>query len=110
MFTDDVLLFLLGTNDQFSPAIAVLQKFSNHSHCKINLPKCQAFRCMDKSFINKALKWQMETFKYLDVSILIKKCDDNKKTLLELNLVPLLNKTKNILNLWYFYSRNTGHF
>ena len=40
-----------------------------------------------------------ETIKYLSVSIPIKNCYDNAKTLLELNLVPLLNKTNNILNL-----------
>ena len=68
--------------------------------------KCQAFHigsnrnCVDKPFVDKGLKWPTETFKYLDVLIPIKKCYNNAKTLLELNLVPLLNKTKNILSLW----------
>ena len=35
MFADDVLLFLSGTNDQFSRLFVVLQEFSNHSNCKI---------------------------------------------------------------------------
>ena len=43
MFTYDVLLFLSGTNDQFSRIFAVFQDFSNHSNCKINLSKYQAF-------------------------------------------------------------------
>ena len=106
MFADDVLLFLLGTNDQFSRIFAVLEEFSNHCNYKINLSKCQAFHigsnknCVDKPFIDKGLKWPTETFKYLGVLIPIKKCYDDAKTLLELNLVPLLNKTKSILSLW----------
>ena len=56
--------------------------------------------CPDKSFIDKGLKLPTETFKYLNVSTLIIKCDDNAKILLELNLVSLVNKTKNIFKLW----------
>ena len=37
MFADNVLLFLSGTNDQFFRIIIVLQEFSNHNNCKINL-------------------------------------------------------------------------
>ena len=113
MFADDVLLFVLGTNNQFSRIFAVLQKFSNHSNCKISLSKCQGFyigsnrNCVNKPFIDKGLKWPTDTFIYLGVLIPIKqylKYFDNAKSLLELNLVPLLNKTKNILSLWF--SRN----
>ena len=43
MFADGVLFFLSGTNDQFSRVFAVLQDFSNHSNCKINLSEYQAF-------------------------------------------------------------------
>ena len=108
MFADDVLLFLLGTDDQFSRIFDVLLEFFNHSNknCKINLSKCQAFHigsnrnCVDKPFIDKGLKWPTETFKCLGVLVPVKKCYDNAKKLLELNLVPLLNKMKNILSLW----------
>ena len=106
MFADDVLLFLSGTNNQFFCVFAVLQEFSNHSNCKINLLKCQAFHigssrnCVDTPFIDKGLKWPTETFMYLGVLIPTKKCYDNAKALQELNLVPLLNKTKNILSVW----------
>ena len=71
MFADDVLLFLSGTNDQFSCTFDVLLEFFNHSNCKINLSKCQAFHirsnrnCVDKPFIDKGLKWPTETFKVL---------------------------------------------
>ena len=104
MFADDVLLFLSGTNDQFSRVFAVLHELSNHRNCKINLSKFQAFHigsnknCVDKPFIDKGLKWPTKTLKYLGVLIPIKKCYDNVKTLLELNLVPLLKKTKNFLS------------
>ena len=106
MFADDILLFLSGTNDQFSRIFDVLLEFFNHSNCKINLSKCQAFNigsnrnCVDKLFIDKGLKWPTETFKYLGVLVPVKKCYDNAKKLVELNLVPLLNKMKNILSLW----------
>ena len=91
MFADAVLLFLSGTNDQFSRIFAVLLEFSNHSNCKINLSKCQAFHigsnrnCVNKPFIDKGLKLPTETFKRLGVLIIIKKCYDNAKTLLELS-------------------------
>ena len=105
MFADNVLLILSGTNDQFSRIFAVLQEFSTQDNFKINLSKCQAFHisnnrnCMDKFFIDKGLKLPTETFKYLGVLISITKCCDNAKTLLELNLVLLLNKAKYILSL-----------
>ena len=93
MFADDILLFLSGTNDQFSRIFDVLLEFSNHSNCKIDLSKCQVFHigsnrnCVDKPFIDKGLKWPTETFKYLGVLVPVKKCYDNAKKLLELNLV-----------------------
>ena len=70
------------------------------------MAKCQAFHigsnrnCVDKPFIDKGLKWPTETFKDLGVLVPVKKCYDNAKKLVELNLVPLLNKMKNILSLW----------
>ena len=97
VFADDVLLFLSGTNDQFSRIFHLLLKFSNLSNCKINLSKCHAFHigsnrnCVDKPFIDKGLKWLTETFKYLGVLVPVKKCYDNAKKLVKLNLVPLLN-------------------
>ena len=106
MFADDVLLFLSDTNDQFSRILDALLEFSNHSNCKINLSKCQAFHIgsnrnwVNKSSIDKGLKWPTETFKYLGVLVPVKKCYYNAKKLLELNLVPLLNKMKNILSFW----------
>ena len=106
MFADDILLFQSGTNDQFSRIFDVLLEFSNHSNCKINLSKCQAFHIgsnrnfVDKPFIDKGLKLPTETFKYLGVLMPVKKCYDNAKKLLELNLEPFLNKMKNILSLW----------
>ena len=66
MFADDVLLFLSGTNDQFSRIFDVLLEFFSHSNCTINLSKCQAFHigsnrnCVDKPFIDKGLKWPTE--------------------------------------------------
>ena len=36
MFADDVLLFLSGTNDQFSRIFDVPLQFSNHCNCKID--------------------------------------------------------------------------
>ena len=110
IFADDVLLFLSSTNDQFSRIFDVLLEFSKHSNCKINLSKCQVFHigsnrnCVDKPFIDKGLKWPMKASKYSGVLVPVKKCYDNAKKLLELNLVPLLNKMKNILSLWF--SRN----
>ena len=59
MFADDILLFLSGTNDQFSRIFAILQEFFTHSNCKINLSKCQVFYigsnriCVDSSFIDE---------------------------------------------------------
>ena len=108
MFANDVLLFLSGSHDQFSRLFATPQEFSKHSNCKINLSNCQAFHignnknCVDMPFIDKGLKWPTETFKYLGVLILVKKCYDNAKTPLELNLVPLLNTTKNISSIKFF--------
>ena len=102
MFADEVLLFLSGTSDQFSRKFAILHEFSNHSNCKMNFSKRQAFHigsnrnCTDKSYIDKGLKWPTETSKHLGASISIKKGNENAKTLLELSLVLLLNKTKNI--------------
>ena len=104
MFADDVLLFLSGTNDQFSRKFDVLLEFSSHSNCNINLSNCQAFHigsnrnCVDKPVIDKGLKWPTETIKYLGVLVPVKNCYDNAKKLLELNFVPLLNKMKNILS------------
>ena len=106
MLADDVLFFLSVTNDQFSRIFAILLEFSNHSNCKLNMSKHQAFHidsnrnCADKLFIDKGLKWPTKTFKHLGVLTPIKKCYDTAKIQLELNLVPLLNKTKNILSLW----------
>ena len=54
---------------------------------------------MNKPFIDKGLKWPTETFTYLGVLIPIKQCYDNAKSQLELNLVPVLKKTKTILSL-----------
>ena len=75
MFADDALLFLSGTNDQFSRTFDVLLEFSNRSNYKIKLSKYQAFHigsnrnCVDKPFIDKGLKWPTEAFKYLVVLI-----------------------------------------
>ena len=85
MFADDVLLFLSGTNDQFSRIFDVLLEFSNHSNCKINLSKFQAFHigsnrnCVDKPFLDKDLTWPTETFKYLGVLVSVKKCKKMRK-------------------------------
>ena len=97
----------MDSNVQFSRIFAVLQKFSNQNNCKIYLSKYQAFHigsnrnCVDKSLIDKGLKWPTETLKYLGVSIRIKKYNHNARTLLESNIVPFLNKTKNTLHLCF---------
>ena len=62
MVADDVLLFLSGSNDLFSPIFANLQEFCNHCNCKIKSSKCQCFliinnrNCVNKPIINKNLK------------------------------------------------------
>ena len=54
--------------------------------------------------LNKVILWRIGELDlekvYLGLSIPIRKCNNNAKTLLQLNLVSLLSKTKNILNLW----------
>ena len=106
MFADDVLLFLSGTNDQFSRIIDVLLEFSNHSNCKINLSKCQAFHissnrnCVDKPFIDKDLKWPTEAFKYLGVLVPVKECYDNAK-----KLQQVLGLRRSLLTMFQGYER-----
>ena len=56
MFADDILLFLLGTTNQLSCVFANLHEFSNHSNCKINLCKCQAFQIdINKNWVDYSL-------------------------------------------------------
>ena len=61
MFADDILLFLSGTTEQFARIFDILNDFAIHSHCKLNLAKCQAFhvgsnRCShDKPYLLEGL-------------------------------------------------------
>ena len=106
MFADDILLFILGKEDQFERIFTILHDFAIHSDCKLNMAKCQAFRVgsnrdsFDKPYLDKGLQWPKEIFKYLGISVLIKKSDGNDKKLMDLNCANVIDKTKSILNLW----------
>ena len=86
MFTDDILLFLSGKEDQFE-RIFILHDFAIHSDCKLNTAKCPAFHLgsnkdsFDKPCLDKGLQWPKEIFKYQGILLAIKKSDDNNKIL-----------------------------
>jgi len=79
MFTDDILHFLSGTNEQFQRIFYILNEFALHSNCKLNMAKCQAFHIgsnrgsSSKPFLDKSLQWSTDIFKYLGVLVPVKK-------------------------------------
>ena len=54
----------------------------------------------DKPYLDKGLLWPKEIFKYLVISVPIKKSDDSNEKLVDLNCANVIDKTKSILNLW----------
>lgn len=91
---DDTALFLRDKN-QIGPALRLINAFSRASGLQLNIRKCEIlslFDTDDEHFYNIPVK---KTVKYLGIDV-----TKDMLTRQQLNFLPRLKKTKNIMNMW----------
>ena len=107
MFADDshdTVVYLNSNLSQFKHVFDILKVFSDQSGCKVNMNQSNTFyigssrKTICNPFSTDELTWQTNTIKYLSVYIPINHGDII--SVVNENLLPILNEMKSILNIW----------